>query len=177
MLVNLLSLKYMTISKPKIYKGLSPCHTKSNGKRPPGCGVMAEKKSVKSKLEDSGKSLKDAGDKIQNTKAAFDDAMNKAEEPFKVLKAKQQQAKNTMEQTEKKTEAAKKIFNAKEILHKEGKDKSNRVMNDAKSSAQKAKSSVEDRQKEFTKAGEFLKSLITKLGSQGKAESSSGGKI
>jgi chromosome segregation ATPase len=156
---------------------------------------MAEKKGLKTKLEDGGKSLKYPGDKIKKTKKAFDDsvkkvtspfdqkkkelnaAMNKAEEPFNVLKTKQQQAKNTMDQAEKKTEAAKKILNAKEILHKEGKDRTNKVMNDARSSAQKAKSSIEDRQKEFTKAGEFFKSLIAKLGSQGKAKSSTGGKI
>jgi phage shock protein A len=138
---------------------------------------MADKKSVKTKPENGGKSLKDAGDKIKKTKKAFDDAINKVEGPFKILKAKQQQAKNTMEQAEKKVETAKKILNAKEILHKEGKDRTNRAMNDARSSAQKAKNSVEDRQKEFTKAGEFVKSLLAKLGSQGKAKSSSGGKI
>ena len=84
-----------------------------------------------------------------------------------------------MEEAQNKAEAAKKILNAKELAYNEGKNRTDSVMGDAKSSAQRTKGSIENRQQEFQKASEFVKSLIAKIESQGKAksESSSGGKI
>jgi len=148
--------------------------------------------------DEGSKSLKDAGDKIKKAKKALDAdvkavtspfeqkkkefgaAVKKAEEPFKLMKAKQMRAKADMDAAKKKADAAKKILDAKGIAHKEGRGKTNKVMSDARAKADKAKKGVEDRQKEFLKAGELVKSLIAKIESQGKAKSigrSIGGRI
>lgn len=157
---------------------------------------MVDKKGIKTKLEDGGKTLKDAGEKVNITRQSLNDsinkitspfeqkkqqldaAINKAEEPFQVMVAKQQQAKNAMEEAQNKADAAKKILNAKELAYNEGKNRTDSVMSDATSGAQRAKGSIENRQQEFQKASEFVKSLIAKIGSREKAksESASGGK-
>lgn len=143
-------------------------------------------------------SLKEAEDKIKKAKKVLDAdikkitspfdqkkkeftaAMKKSEEPFKLIKAKQMQAKTDMDAAKNKADAAKEILDAKGIAHKEGRSKTNKVMSDAKVKADKAKKGIEDRQKEFLKAGDLVKSLIAKIESQGKAElpgKASGGRI
>ena len=67
---------------------------------------MVDKKGIKTKLEDGGKNLKDAGEKVDKTRQALNDSINKitspveqkkqqldaaiskAEEPFQVMEAK-----------------------------------------------------------------------------------------
>lgn len=159
---------------------------------------MSDEKGMKTRLEESSKVLKGAEEKLEKSRNAIGDsvlklkspfeqkkneldaAMNKAEEPFTIMAAKQQQAKMTMDAAKNKADAAKKVLNAKEIAHQEGKNKTDRAMNDAKSRAERAKGSIEDRQREFQKAGELVKSLIAKIESQGKSKfsgSAPGGKI
>jgi chromosome segregation ATPase len=150
---------------------------------------MSDEKGTKTKLEDGSKALKDVEGKLDESRNALDDSvkkvtspfeqkkeefnaiMNKAEEPFNSIKLKQQQAQNAMEEAKNKAEAAKKILNAKEILHEESKKRTDKALSGAKSRAENAKSNIENAQRDLQKADELVKSLIAKL------ESKAGGKI
>jgi hypothetical protein len=82
---------------------------------------------AKEKLEKTKKAIDTGVDKItspiEKGKKALDATKEKIVAPFKMLKAKQQQAKNQTEDAEKKVDAAKKILNIKEFAREESKKK------------------------------------------------------
>jgi hypothetical protein len=65
-----------------------------------------------------------------------------------------------------KADAARKLLDAKELAHQEGANKTGDVMRGARSRAERTKSSVEDRQQNFQKANELVRSLKEKIASR-----------
>ena len=136
---------------------------------------------MKKTLEKGGSVLKDAQDKkecakdsinngiqkvtspLDKMQSQLDEAMNKIDEPFESLENKQMQAKMAVQASKEKAEAAKKLLNAKELLHQESKSKLDGVMNSAKSRADRAKSSIEDRQQKFQNLGKLIEDLKEKI--------------
>jgi len=136
---------------------------------------------LKKTLEKGGSVLKDAGEKkehaqdsinasiqkitspLDKTQSQLDGALNKIDEPFEALENKQMQAKMAVQASKEKAETAKKLFHVKELMHQESKSKLDGVMNSAKSRADRAKSSIEDRQQKFQNLGKLVEDLKEKI--------------
>ncbi|MCX9081472.1 MAG: hypothetical protein OIN83_04680 [Candidatus Methanoperedens sp.] len=121
---------------------------------------------MKKTLEKGGSVLKDAQDKkecakdsinngiqkvtspLDKMQSQLDEAMNKIDEPFESLENKQMQAKMAVQASKEKAES---------------KSKLDGVMNSAKSRADRAKSSIEDRQQKFQNLGKLIEDLKEKI--------------
>lgn len=148
---------------------------------------MAEKKGTKKTLEGAKSTFQKASDKKQNAEDTIDDSvqkitspidqkqsqlestMSKVDEPFEAMEDKQMQANMAVNASKEKADAAKKLLDAKELAHQEGTSKTDDVMRGAKSRTERAKSSVEDRQQNFQKLDELVRSLKEKIESQSKS--------
>jgi chromosome segregation ATPase len=126
---------------------------------------------AKEKLEKTKKAIDTGVDKItspiEKGKKALDATKEKIVAPFKMLKAKQQQAKNQTEDAEKKVDAAKKILNIKEFAREESKKKMDKAFGSSIDKIKKAKKNIEDSQKGFMDAGDLVKSLLAKIEAKG----------
>ncbi len=126
---------------------------------------------TKNKLEKTKKGIDTGVDKItspiEKGKKGLDATKEKIEAPFNKLKAKQQEAKNTEDAAKKKVDAAKKILNIKEFASEESKRKMNETFGSSIDKIKKAKSNIESSQREFSEAGELVKSLLSKIESKG----------
>jgi hypothetical protein len=132
---------------------------KESSKIPKGAGE---------KITEARSSLDLVSSSFSQKKQTLDAALKKTQEPINILKARQQQAKIAIDAARKKADAAKKLLEVKELAHKHGKSKTNKAMNDAKATAEKAKKDLKDKQRDFQKSGELVKQLIAKIESQAK---------
>ena len=148
---------------------------------------MAEKKGAKKALEKGGNAFRGVMDKKQHAEDTIDDSiqkitspidqkqaqldstLSKVDEPFEAMEDKQMQANMAVNASKEKADAASKLLDAKELAHQEGANKSNNVMSGAKTRANRATSSIEDRQQNFGKLDELVRSLKEKIKSQSKS--------
>lgn len=150
---------------------------------------MAEKKSAKNALEKGSKAFRGVMDKKQSTEDTIDDsvqkitspldqkqsqldsALSKVDEPFEAMEEKQMQANMAVKASKEKADAASKLLDLKELAHQESANKTNNILNGAKTRAERAKSSIEDRQQNFQKVDELVRSLKEKIESQSRSVS------
>ena len=110
-------------------------------------------------------------------KQELDASMQKVDQPFQMMQAQQQQIKMSMDAAQQQTESAKKILDTKEMMFSTSKDATNKTLNDAQSTLQKANQGIDSRQKEFQNAGEQVKELIAKIEAQVKSTPEVPGRI
>jgi chromosome segregation ATPase len=158
---------------------------------------MAEKKGTTTTLEGARSILQKAGDTKQSAEdtieggvrkitspidqrqSQLESILSKVDEPFEVMEDKQMQATMAVHASQEKADATRKLLDAKELAHQKGADQTNEVMRGARSRAERTKSSVEDRQQNFQKVNELVRSLKEKIESLDKPVSAStpGGEI
>lgn len=129
-------------------------------------GVMDKKQSAEDTIDDSVQKVTSPLDQKQSQ---LDSALSKIDEPFEAMEDKRMQAKMAVNASKEKAEAASKLLDAKELAHKEGASKTNDVMSGAKTRANRATSSIEDRQQNFQKLDEVVRSLTEKIKSKSKS--------
>jgi uncharacterized phage infection (PIP) family protein YhgE len=136
-----------------------------------GIGKIEEGKNVVRDLKKSVDGVKRGLDKGMKTAASpftdgmkkIDAAARKAEQPFKMLDAKQKAAKAAVDGTKKKTEAMKKIYTVKDASYKSSKGSVDSALKKSNSRADQTKQRVEQKQRDFQKRGAELKNLIEEL--------------
>jgi hypothetical protein len=130
-----------------------------------GSGIAGASDSIKQAADGTaGRALSPFDQKKQEADAAI----AKANAPFEAMRAQQQQAKLATDSIKQQAESAKKILAVREILFTTAKDASDRTMNDAQSTLNKAKQGIEERQKDYNNAGLFVKELMAKIEAQAK---------
>jgi hypothetical protein len=107
---------------------------------------------------------------MKEKKMALDAAKRKAEAPMDALKAKQAQSKAFFDASRQKADAAKKLYEQKQMLHDKDRMSMNNVMGKARSKADKAKNSVEERQRDYQNNMDLVKSLIEKIEKEAKGK-------
>lgn len=136
-----------------------------------GIGKIKEGKNVVKDLNKDIDGVKRGLDKgIKTAFAPFTDGMKKidaavrkAEQPFKMIDAKQKAAKAAVDGAKKKTEAMKKIYTIKDASYKSGKGSVDSAFKKSKSRADQTKQRVEQKQRDFQKRGTELRKLIEEL--------------
>jgi len=113
--------------------------------------------------QSAGSGVDKALSPLAQKKMEIDAALQKANQPFDTMKARQQQVAMSMETAKKQADSAKKALEAKELLHGMANDVSSKTMNDAQSTLASAKQGIESRQQDFQNAGAFVQDLEAKL--------------
>lgn len=142
---------------------------------------MAEKKSTTRTLEGTRNILQKARDTKQSAEDTVDEGiqritspidrrqsqlesiLSRVDEPFEVMEDTQMRATMAVHASKEKADAARKLLDAKELAHQEGARTTAEVMQGARSRAERSKSSVEDRQQNFQKVNELVRSLKEKI--------------
>jgi len=105
---------------------------------------MAEKKGAKKALEKGGNAFRGVMDKKQSAEDTIDDSIQKVTSP---IDQKQSQLDSALSKVDEPFEAMEdKQMQANMVAHQEGANKTNDVMSGAKTRANRATSSIKDRQ-------------------------------
>ena len=136
-----------------------------------GIGKIEEGKKVVKDLKGSVDGVKRGLDKGMKTAFSpmtdgmkkIDAATRKAEQPFKMLDAKQRAAKAAVDGAKKKTDAMKKIYTVKDASAKSSRGSVDSALKKSTSSANQTKQRVEQKQRDFQKRGAELTKLIEEL--------------
>jgi chromosome segregation ATPase len=143
-----------------------------SGLKKAGAGIAGAPDSIKQAADSTaGRALSPFAQKKQEADAAI----AKANAPFEAMRARQQQAKLAMDSAKQQAESAKKILTVKEMLFMTAKDASDKTMNDAQSTLNKAKQGIDERQKDYNNAGAFVKELMAKVEAQARGAAGSAG--
>ncbi|MDD1683931.1 MAG: hypothetical protein LUO98_08875 [Methanoregula sp.] len=146
--------------------------SKLSGLKKAGTRIAGAPDSIKQAADSTaGRALSPFDQKKQEADAAI----AKANAPFEAMKAQQQQAKLAMDSAKQQAESAKKILTVQEMLFMTAKDASDKTMNDAQSTLNKAKQGIEERQKDYNNAGAFVKELMAKVEAQARGAAGSAG--
>lgn len=134
------------------------------GKIEEGKNVVKDlKKDVDGVKRGLDKGLKTAVSPFTDRMKKIDAATKKAEQPFKMIDAKQKAAKAAVDGAKKKTEAMKKIYTIKDVSYKSSKGSVDSAFKKSNSRADQTKQRVEQKQRDFQKRGAELKKLIEEL--------------
>lgn len=96
-------------------------------------------------------------------KQEMDAALQRVNQPFEAMKARQQQAAMAMDAAQKQADQAKKTLEAKELLFGTANDVTGKTMNDARSTLSSARQGIESRQQDYQNAGSFVRDLEAKV--------------
>lgn len=117
-------------------------------------------------MPDADKIKGAAGDlqsSLEQKKRALEAAKEQAEAPFKIMKAKQAQAKAIADAAKKKADAASRIMELKELAHMREKGSAGRTIGGLKSQADSIKDSVASRQRDYEMNADKVRKLIEKI--------------
>jgi len=109
-------------------------------------------------------------------KQEADAAIQAVNAPFEAMRAKQQQATQAVNAAKLEVDSAKKVLDVKELLFGTANDVSDKTMNDARSTLDKAKQGIEERQKDYNNAGACVQDLIARIEAQAKSAAGDAGK-